>query len=82
MFFLQDKAKSVLLLAELKSVTLVKCTFGYIFHRDPPHKNIKRWYKQFEETGNVQKQDQQVGHRFQKKKLNASYSLAFTVPKN
>lgn len=56
MFSVKDKAKCVLLMAELKSVILVQRAFRREFGRDPPHKNnITRWFKQFEETGSVQK---------------------------
>lgn len=59
MFSDKDKAKCVLLLAELKSVTSVERAFWREFGRDPTHKsNITRWFKQLEleETGSVKKE--------------------------
>lgn len=57
MFSDQEKAKCVLLLSELKSVTLVQRAFRRTFNKAPPHKNnINRWSKQFINTGSVKKQ--------------------------
>lgn len=57
MFSNKEKAKCVLLLAEFKSVISVQRAFQREYRKDPPHENnIRRWFKQFEETGSVQKQ--------------------------
>lgn len=57
MFSDQEKAKCVMLLSELKSVTLVRRAFRRTFNKAPPHENnIRRWSKQFINTGSVKKQ--------------------------
>ena len=48
----QEKAQSVLWYHKLKSPTAVQREFRNEFEKDPPHINsIKRWFKNFMETG-------------------------------
>ena len=50
----QQKAQSVLWLAEFKYVITVQRTFRRVYGGDPPHANsIRRWYTQFQETISV-----------------------------
>ena len=54
MLTIQQKAQCVLWYNKLKSPTAVQCKFRNEFGQDPPHTNsIKRWFKNFMETGSI-----------------------------
>ena len=54
MLTIQQKAQCVLWYNELKSRTAVQRKFRNEFGQDPPHTNsIKRWFKNFMETGSI-----------------------------
>ena len=54
MLTIQQKAQCVLWYNELKSPTAVQRKFRNEFGQDPPHTNsIKRWFKNFMETGSI-----------------------------
>ena len=54
MLTIQQKAQSVLWYCKLKSPTAVQGKFRNQFAQDPPHTNsIKRWFKNFMETGSI-----------------------------
>ncbi|KAG8296099.1 hypothetical protein J6590_065086 [Homalodisca vitripennis] len=51
----QEKARCVLWFHESRSVITVQRRFRLEYGRNPPSNNsIKRWYRQFEQTGSVQ----------------------------
>lgn len=55
----QEKTQCVLWLAEFKSVISVQRRFRREYQKDPPHENnIRRWMKQFKDTGTVSKRKQ------------------------
>ena len=54
MLTIQQKAQCVLWYHKLKLPTAVQCKFRNEFGQDPPHTNsIKRWFKNFMETGSI-----------------------------
>ena len=54
MLTIQQKAQCVLWYNELKSPTAVQRKFRNEFGQEPPHTNsIKRWFKNFMETGSI-----------------------------
>ena len=54
MLTIQQKAPCVLLYHKLKLPTAVQRKFRNEFGHDPPHTNsIKRWFKNFMETGSI-----------------------------
>ena len=54
MLTIQQKAQCVLWYHKLKSPTAVQRKFRNEFGQDPPHTNsIKRWFKNFMETGSI-----------------------------
>ena len=54
MLTIQQKAQCVLWYHKLKSPTAVQRKFRNEFGEDPPHTNsIKRWFKNFMETGSI-----------------------------
>ena len=54
MLTIQQKAQCVLRYHKLKSPTAVQRKFRNEFGQDPPHTNsIKRWFKNFMETGSI-----------------------------
>ena len=54
MLTIKQKAQCVLWYHKLKSPTTVQRKFKNEFEQDPPHTNsIKRWFKNFMETGNI-----------------------------
>ncbi|PSN51843.1 hypothetical protein C0J52_04764 [Blattella germanica] len=79
MFMLAEKSTCGLWLAEHKSMITVQRLFRREYNKDCPHENnIRRWHKQFKETGNVQK-GKQEGPEHHKKILKESDSPVFRV---
>ena len=53
MLTIQQKAQCVFWYHKLKSPTAVQRKFGNVFGQDPHTNRIKRWFKNFMETGSI-----------------------------
>jgi hypothetical protein len=54
MVTVQEKVMCVLWFFEIKSVIKIQCRYRTQYGNDPPSDNdIRRWLKQFQETGSV-----------------------------
>ena len=70
MLTIQQKAQCVFWYHKLKSSTAVQRKFRNEFGQDPPHTNsIKRWFKNFMETGSILDRKDRVGQALIKRLL-------------
>lgn len=65
MFSNLEKAKCAMLFSELESVSLRAAKIQNSLKQNPPNrKHIYCWYKQFTDTGSVEKQTRSDSHHF------------------